>query len=97
MTASLSSHHAVLTAVEAADYVGCKDRPQFMREVRAGHWPKALPIKSRPRRWARAALDARLAEITGISPSSGPDNLSLELAEWQPRASLYGSSPRQTS
>ena len=65
----------VLTAVEAAEYVGCKDRPQFMREVRDGHWPKPLDINSRPRRWLRAALDQRLAEIGRFAPASPQGDL----------------------
>lgn len=70
----------MLTASEAVELVGCKDRPQFMREVRAGIWPKPI-VNSRPPRWSRAALEHRIADLAGFgaaSPSGGIGD-----AEWE--------------
>lgn len=63
---------------EAARYVGCKDVAQFMREVRAGVWPAALPIASRPPRWDKAALDAKMNEYSGIEDADGEEQAALE-------------------
>lgn len=58
------------TAPEAAELVGCRDASQFLREVRRGVWPAALPIRSRPKRWSRQALERRVAEMGGVVAAS---------------------------
>lgn len=77
----------VLTPDEAARLVGCKNAAQFLREVRAGHWPKPLPIKSRPLRWSRAAIERRLAQMSGFPASSDAAGTEpswrQELREWR--------------
>ena len=51
---------AMLTAIEAAEYVGCTSVSQFRREVKSGIWPEPFVKNSRPQRWSRAFLEKRL-------------------------------------
>lgn len=49
-----------LTADQAAEYVDCVSAAQFRREVAQGVWPPPIAKYSRPQRWSRFHLDARL-------------------------------------
>lgn len=80
MTVTQQAERLVLTASEAAELVGCRHVGQFLREVRQGIWPKALPIRSRPQRWSRQALERRVAEMAGAVAAS---RRGIGDAEWE--------------
>jgi hypothetical protein len=70
----------VLAEPEAAIYVGCKNVRQFRRELRAGYWPRPIPINSRPKRWLRSQLDQSLVALGRVAGGvSKPKHLPQEL------------------
>jgi len=50
----------LLPTKSAADFVGCNNSQQFLREVSRGIWPKAFVKDSRPQRWSIQELQNRL-------------------------------------
>lgn len=50
----------MLTAEQAAEWLGCVSVAQFYQEVKQGVWPPPLAARSRPQRWSRAQIEARL-------------------------------------
>ena len=71
----------VLTRLEAAEYVGCRDTAQFRREVSRGIWPKSIA----PGRWSREALDLRIRERAGLAPEAEPaSSLAEDTRQWRP-------------
>ena len=70
----------VLTRLEAAEYVGCRDTAQFRREVSRGIWPKSIA----PGRWSREALDLRIRERAGLAPETPANSLAEEIRKWRP-------------
>ncbi len=67
----------VLTASQAAKYVGCKNARQFRREVGRGIWPAPIARFSRPQRWSKHHLDRAMG---ALDEAKDPQLLKLEQA-----------------
>jgi len=71
------SDSKVLTAEQAAEYVGCKNARQFRREVGRGIWPTPIARFSRPQRWSKQHLDRAMG---ALDEAKDPQLLKLEQA-----------------
>lgn len=82
--AATAGQRRLLTASEAAAYVGCRSAATFRREVARGIWPPPLPLAGlsggRKRQvWDLLALDTRIDDLTGHAPAANDIDLDWEM------------------
>lgn len=78
----------LLTAAEAADYLGYHSPAQFRRAVAQGVFPGPIDPGGRAHRWARAALDAVIDPPDLRDPARPSDTLADDVDELDRRLGM---------